>query len=197
MRYLRTRAKDFKVDFPTFANPKGKGKVKGKTSPSAHVKRVYGGTQRSWNTSEQHIKVSTPCTNQHCIDMNTAHTHSIDACRNKFSRLGSFVKGKGGHKGKVKGKDSKGRGKGSKGMLKGKGSRKGFKADPLLPSALQSCSYRYRLMGRPLPLPQAQLTSPATSVTRKVITSPNALNGWCFGHPQRINKQDSRLHTLA
>jgi hypothetical protein len=59
--------------------------------------------------------------------MNTAHTHSIDACRNKFSRLGSFGKGKGGHKGKDKSKDGKGRGKGSKGMPKGKGSRKGFK----------------------------------------------------------------------
>ncbi len=60
--------------------------------------------------------------------MNTAYTHRIDACRNKFSRLGSFGKGKGGHKkGKGKGKDSKGRGQGSKGMLKGKGSRKGFK----------------------------------------------------------------------
>jgi hypothetical protein len=59
MRYLRARAKDFKVDFPTFAKPKSKGKVKGKPSPSAYVKRAYGGTQRSWNTSEQHIQVST------------------------------------------------------------------------------------------------------------------------------------------
>ncbi len=39
MRYLRTRAKDFKVDFPTFTKPKGKGKVKGKSSSSAQVKR--------------------------------------------------------------------------------------------------------------------------------------------------------------
>ena len=59
--------------------------------------------------------------------MNTAHTHSIDACRNKLSRLGSFDKGKGGHKGKGKGKDAKGHGKGSKGMPKGKGPRKGLK----------------------------------------------------------------------
>ncbi len=44
MRYLRTRAKDFKVDFPTFTKPKGKGKVKGKSSSSAQVKRIYGGT---------------------------------------------------------------------------------------------------------------------------------------------------------
>jgi hypothetical protein len=35
MRYLRTRAKDFKVDSPAFFKPKGKGKVKGKPSPSA------------------------------------------------------------------------------------------------------------------------------------------------------------------
>jgi hypothetical protein len=40
MRYLRTRAKDFKVDFPTFAKPKGKGKVKGKSSSSAQIKRI-------------------------------------------------------------------------------------------------------------------------------------------------------------
>ena len=129
MRYLRTRAKDFKVELPSFSKPKGKGRVKGKFSSPAHVKRAHGGTQRSWNASEQHIQTYTPCTNQHCIDMNTAHTHSIDTCRSKFSRLGSFGKGKGkgGHKGKGKGKDSKGRGKGSKGMLKGKGVRKGFK----------------------------------------------------------------------
>ena len=80
----------------------------------------YMAVRKDHGTSEQHIQVSTPCTNQHCIDMNTAHTHSIDACRNKFSRLGSFGKGKGGLKGKGKGKDGKGRGKGFKGMLKGK-----------------------------------------------------------------------------
>ncbi len=67
MRYLRTRAKDFKVDFPTFTTPKGKGKVKGKSSSSAQVKRIYGGTQRSWNTSEQHVQVLAPCTNQHAL----------------------------------------------------------------------------------------------------------------------------------
>jgi hypothetical protein len=135
MRYLRTRAKDFKVDFPTFTKPKGKGKVKGKSSSSAQVKRIYGGTKRSWNTSEQHVQVLTPCTNQHCINMNTAHTHSIDACRNKFSRLGSFVKGKGAHKGKGchKGKDSKGRGKG----LRAKDQAKASKAGSLRPKAQQ------------------------------------------------------------
>ena len=74
------------------------------------------------------MQVSTPCTNQHCIDMNTAHTHSIDACRNKFSRLGSFVsKVDIRARARARGKDSKGRGNDSKGMLKGKGSRKGFK----------------------------------------------------------------------
>ncbi len=45
----------------------------------------------------------------------------------QLQSLGSFGKGKGGHKGKGKGKDGKGRGKGFKGMLKGKGLRKGFK----------------------------------------------------------------------
>jgi hypothetical protein len=92
MRYLRTRAKDFKVEFPTLAKPKGKGKTKGKSSPSPNGKRAYGGTQRSWNITEQHIQVATPCTTQRCIDMNMAHTHSIDSCRNKFSRLASFSK---------------------------------------------------------------------------------------------------------
>ncbi len=67
------------------------------------------------------------------------------------------------------------------------------KADPLHPRALQSYSYQHRLMGHPRPRPKAQLTSPATSVTRRVITSPNALNGWRFGHPQRISKHDSRF----
>jgi hypothetical protein len=59
--------------------------------------------------------------------MNTAHTHSFDSCRNKFTRFGSFGKGKGSFNGKGKGKDGKDRGKGSKSMPKGKGSRKGFK----------------------------------------------------------------------
>jgi hypothetical protein len=65
--------------------------------------------------------------------MNTAHTHSIDSCRNKFSRFGSVDKGKGGHKGKGKSKDGKGRGKGFKGMPKGKGQRKGFKGGSSAP----------------------------------------------------------------
>ncbi len=127
MRYLRTRAKDFKVEFPTFAKTKGKGKPKGKSSPSPSNKRTYAGTQRSWNTLEQHLQVSTPCTNQHCIAMNTAHTHSSDSCRNKFSRVGSFGQSKGGHKGKGKSKGGKGRGKGFNGSLKGKIPRKGLK----------------------------------------------------------------------
>ena len=195
MRYLRTRAKDFKVEFPTFAKPKGKGKVKGKSSPPSQPKRTYGSTQRSWRASEQYIQVSSTCTNQHCIDMNTAHTHNIDSCRNKFSRLGSFDKGKGGHKGKGKGKDGKSRGKGFKGMPKGKGQRKGFKGGSVAPKprALQSCSYQHRLKGRPLPRPKAQLTSPVTSVTRRVTTSLNAPNGWHFDHPQRTSKRDSRF----
>ncbi len=124
MRYLRTRARDFKVDFPHFAKPNGKGKGKGKSNPTANSKRAYGGTQRAWKVTEQHLQVATPCSNQQCIDITTAHTHSFDSCRNKFTRFGSFGKGKGS---KGKGKDGKGRGKGSKGMIKGKGFRKGFK----------------------------------------------------------------------
>ncbi len=133
MRYLRTRAKDFKVEFPTFVKPRSKGKGKGKSGSPANHKRTFGGTQRSWNTLAQHLQVANPCTNQHCIDMNTAHTHSFDSCRSKFSRLGSSGKGKGGHKGKGNVKGGKGRGKGSKGMLKGKGPRKGFKGGPTSP----------------------------------------------------------------
>ena len=76
---------------------------------------------------------------------------------------------------------------------KAKEHAKASKAGPFHPRALQPCSYRHRLMGRPRPRPKAQLTSPATSVTRRVITSPNALNGWRFGHPQRISKRDSRF----
>ena len=76
---------------------------------------------------------------------------------------------------------------------KAKDHAKDSKADPLHPRALQLCSYRHRLMGRPRPRPKAQLTSPATSVTRRVTTSLNVLNGWRFGHPPRISKHDSRF----
>ena len=67
------------------------------------------------------------------------------------------------------------------------------KVDPLHPRALQSCSYHHRRRGHPRPRLKAQLTSPATSVTRRGITSHNALNGWRFGHPQSINRHDSRF----
>jgi hypothetical protein len=58
--------------------------------------------------------------------MNIAHTHSIEECKNKYSRLGTPGKGK-GSVGKGKGKDGKDQGKGSKGdkgMGKGKGKGK-------------------------------------------------------------------------
>jgi hypothetical protein len=63
MRYLRTRARDFKVDCPNFTKSKGKGKAKGKSNPTANFKRAYGSTQRAWNVSEQHLQVTMPCTN--------------------------------------------------------------------------------------------------------------------------------------
>ncbi len=120
MRYLRTRARDFKVDPPSFSKTKGKGKT---TSPN---KRIRPSPQRVWRGTEQHIQSSMPCTNQHCVNMNIAHTHGIDDCKNKYSRFGSPGKGKGGGN-KGKGKDGKGRGKGNKGgkgMGKGKGKGK-------------------------------------------------------------------------
>ncbi len=121
MRYLLTRARDFKVDPPSFSKTKGKGKT---TSPS---KRICPSPQRVWRGAEQHLQSSMPCTNQHCVHMNIAHTHhSIEDCKNKYPRFGSPGKGKGsGSKGK--GNDGKGRGKcskGGKGMGKGKGKGK-------------------------------------------------------------------------
>ena len=121
MRYLRTRARDFKVDPPSFSKTKGKGKA------SPPPKRTRPSPQRVWRGVEQHLQSSTPCTNQHCVHMNIAHTHSIEDCKNKYPRFGFPGKGK-GIGGKGKGKDGKGRGKGSKGgkgMGKGKGKGKG------------------------------------------------------------------------
>ena len=51
MRYLRTRARDIKVDFPNFAKPKGKGKAKGKSNPTVNSKRTYEGTQHSMESN--------------------------------------------------------------------------------------------------------------------------------------------------
>jgi hypothetical protein len=97
MRYLRTRACDFKVEPPSFVKTKGKGKS---ASPP---KRMRTGPQRIWRGSEQHFQSSTPCTNQHCVHMNIAHTHSFEDCKNKYPRFGTPGKGKGiGSKGKGK-----------------------------------------------------------------------------------------------
>jgi hypothetical protein len=120
MRYLRTRARDFKVDPQSFSKTKGKGKT---TSPSKRIRPI---PQRVWRGAKQHLQSSMSCTNQYCVHMNIAHTHSIEDCKNKYPRFGSPGKGKGsGSQGK--GKDGKGRGKGSKGgkgMGKGKGKGK-------------------------------------------------------------------------
>jgi hypothetical protein len=32
------------------------------------------------------------CTNQHCVNMNIAHTHSIEDCKNKYPRFGALAK---------------------------------------------------------------------------------------------------------
>jgi hypothetical protein len=88
MQYLRTRARDFKVDPPAFSKTKGKGKT---TSPS---KRIRPSPQRVWRGAEQHLQSSMPCTNQHCVQMNIAHTHSIEDCKNKYPRFGSQEKAK-------------------------------------------------------------------------------------------------------
>jgi hypothetical protein len=110
MRYLRTRARDFKVDPPSFSKTKGKGKT---TSPS---KRTRPLPQRVWRGAEQHLQSSIPCINHHCVHMNIAHTHSIEDCKNKYPRFGSPGKGKGnGSKGKGKGKGK------SKGLTPGLG----------------------------------------------------------------------------
>jgi hypothetical protein len=158
MRYLRNRARDFKVDPPSFSKTKGKGKT---TSPS---KRICPSPQRVWRGTEQHIQSSMPCTNQHCVNMNIAHTHSIEDCKNKYPRFSSPGKGKGsGSKGK--GKGGKGRGKGSKGgkgMVKGKGKGKSKGHTPGL--------------GLQLPL-QASTGSTASSVGK---TNSNLADVTCY-----------------
>ncbi len=73
--------------------------------------------------------------------------------------------------------------------LRAKDQAKASKADPLRPRAPQSYSYRRRLRAPPLHSQQMPQTSLAASVTRKVITSPNALNGWRFDHPPRTSKK--------
>ncbi len=75
MRYLRNRARDFKVEPPAFSKqrPKGKGSYS-RVTPS---KRPYVGGQRAWRPLEQHILAPTSCTNQHCITMNTYGTYTL------------------------------------------------------------------------------------------------------------------------
>jgi hypothetical protein len=145
MRYLRARARDFKVDPPSFSKTKGKSKT---TSPS---KRVRPSPQRTWRGTEQHIQSSMPCTNQHCVTMNIAHTLSIEECKNKYSRIGTPGNGK-GSVGKGKGKDGKGRGKGSKGGKgmgkgKGKGKGKGHTRGLGLQLPLQTSASSFRFLG--------------------------------------------------
>jgi hypothetical protein len=68
MRYLRKRARDFKVDPPSFSKTKGKGK----TTPPP--KRIRPSPQRVWRGAEQHLQSSMPCTNQHCVNMYSSHS---------------------------------------------------------------------------------------------------------------------------
>jgi hypothetical protein len=157
MRYLRTRARDFKVDLPSFSKTKGKGKT---NSPS---KRIRPSPQRVWRGVEQHTQSPMPCTNQHCVSMNIiAHTHSIDDCKNKYPRFGSPGKGRGkGSKG------GKGMGKG-----KGKGKSKGHPPGLGLQLPLQaSTGSIFSSAGKP-----------SSSATRKGTTNLSALNGLLCDH---------------
>jgi hypothetical protein len=67
MRYLRTRACDFKVDPPSFSKTKGKGKT---TSPS---KRIRPSPQRVWRGAEQHLQSSMIAVHQSAL---RTHEHS-------------------------------------------------------------------------------------------------------------------------
>jgi hypothetical protein len=96
-------------------------------------------------------------------------------------------------KAKAKVKMARAAARASRACPKARDNAKVSKADLLHPKALQSCSYQHSLTGHQLPRPKAQLTSPVTSVTRRVTTSLNAPNGWHFDHPQRTSKRDSRF----
>ena len=81
----------------------------------------------------------------------------------------------------------------SRACPKAKDNAKVSKADLPHLKALQSCSYEHSLTVHQLPRPKAQLTSPVTSVTRKVTTNHSVLNGWRFDRPQRTSKRDSKF----
>ena len=104
-----------------------------------------------------------------------------------------MTRAKGDIKARAKVKMAKAVARASRACPKARDNAKVSKADLLHPKALQSCSYQHSLTGHQLPRPKAQLTSPVTSVTRKVTTSHNAPNGWRFDHPQRTSKRDSKF----
>ncbi len=102
-----------------FPRPRAKAKLPLHLKEFVRVLNECGVAQNA----EQHLQSPMPCTNQHCVHMNIAHTHGTEDCKNKYPRFGSPGKGK-GIGGKGKGKDGKGS-KGGKGMGKGKGKGKG------------------------------------------------------------------------
>ena len=174
MRYLRTRARDFKVDPPPFSKTKGKGKA---ASPSKRIRSV---PQRLWRGSEQHFQAPNPCTNQHCVRMNISNTHSTEDCKNKYPRHGATSKGKGLLAAKAKARMGKVEGKAAKVAKAWAKAR----AKVRTRATLQVLGSNY-LCKRPLAL---HLRRPAiiipiwpmshvTSVTRKGTTSLSALNG--------------------
>ena len=100
-------------------------------------------------------------------------------------------------KAKARARTAKAEARAPKACSKAKEFARVSKEDPRHPKARPLCNCPHKLMDPPLPRLQTQLTSPATSVTRRVIINPNVPNGWHFDHPQRTSKRDSRHHALA
>ena len=100
-------------------------------------------------------------------------------------------------KAKARARTAKAEARAPKACSKAKEFARASKEEPRHPKARPLCNCPHKLKDPPLPRLQTQLKSPATSVIRRVITSPNALNGWRFGHLQRISKRDSRFLASA
>jgi hypothetical protein len=165
MRYLRT---DLNVESPAFS--KHRSKSKGKPIRAAPSKRPYVGGQRAWRHVEQHVQVPTPCTNQHCVTMNTVHTHTTD-------------------EEKVAAKAARAAKTWAKEKVRAKDSMEGLHP----PWATHALGYNFPCSQPPLPPPMprphpARRTSRATFVTRRDIISLSARNGWCCVHRRHISR---------